>query len=150
MGTVIMSAALILGGTFAMYPAGVLSLLQIATIVICGLALYSLIMLPLFVPVMVKSFGAAKLVAVCLADKPQRVTEMNFHTLASTNSTFSYRESGLSAAYGTGTPVAGSGTSDTAPAAVRTPRPATASKHGRVRARHPAALRVFAVNIAIA
>lgn len=33
MGTVIISAAIILGGTFAtMYPSGVLSLLQIATI----------------------------------------------------------------------------------------------------------------------
>lgn len=60
MGTVIMSAAIILGGTFAaMYPAQVLSLLQIATIVICGLALYSLVMLPLFVPAMVKWFGQA-------------------------------------------------------------------------------------------
>ncbi|MBJ6362637.1 MMPL family transporter [Paenibacillus sp. GCM10012307] len=60
MGTVIMSAALILGGTFAaMLPSGVLSLLQIATIVLCGLFLYALVMLPLFVPVMVRVFGEA-------------------------------------------------------------------------------------------
>lgn len=58
MGTVIFSAAIILAGTFAaMLPAGVLSLLQIATVVIVGLALYSLVFLPFFVPVMVKLFG---------------------------------------------------------------------------------------------
>ncbi|MCL6573349.1 MAG: MMPL family transporter, partial [Bacillus sp. (in: Bacteria)] len=60
MGTVIISAAIILGGTFAaMMPSGVLSLLQIATILLIGLALYSLVVLPLFVPVMVKTFGEA-------------------------------------------------------------------------------------------
>ncbi|CAM3303777.1 MMPL family transporter [Paenibacillus lupini] len=60
MGTVIMSAALILGGTFAaMLPSGVMSLLQIATIVLCGLFLYALVMLPLFIPVMVRMFGKA-------------------------------------------------------------------------------------------
>ncbi|MFF2450258.1 MMPL family transporter [Neobacillus sp. NPDC058068] len=60
MGTVIISAAVILGGTFAaMMPSGVLSLLEIATILLIGLALYSLVMLPLFVPVMVKTFGVA-------------------------------------------------------------------------------------------
>ena len=38
MGTVIISATIILGGTFgAMLPSGVLSLLQIATVVIIGL-----------------------------------------------------------------------------------------------------------------
>ncbi|WP_201002561.1 MMPL family transporter [Paenibacillus glycanilyticus] len=60
MGTVIMSAAVILGGTFAaMLPSGVMSLLQIATIVLCGLFLYALVMLPLFIPVMVRMFGKA-------------------------------------------------------------------------------------------
>jgi len=60
MGTVIMSAALILGGTFAaMLPSGVMSLLQIATIVLIGLFLYALVMLPLFIPVMVRTFGEA-------------------------------------------------------------------------------------------
>lgn len=60
MGTVIMSAAVILGGTFAaMLPAGVMSLLQIATLVLCGLFLYALVMLPLFIPVMVRTFGEA-------------------------------------------------------------------------------------------
>lgn len=60
MGTVIISAVVILGGTFAaMLPSGVLSLLQIATTVLTGLVLYALLFLPLFVPVMVKLFGRA-------------------------------------------------------------------------------------------
>lgn len=60
MGAVIMSAAVILGGTFAaMLPSGVMSLLQIATMVLCGLFLYALVMLPLFIPVMVRTFGEA-------------------------------------------------------------------------------------------
>ncbi|QGQ47800.1 MMPL family transporter [Metabacillus sediminilitoris] len=60
MGTVIISAAIILGGTFAaMIPSGMLSLVQIASIVLTGLLLYALIILPLLVPVMVKTFGAA-------------------------------------------------------------------------------------------
>ncbi|MBP2001192.1 RND superfamily putative drug exporter [Paenibacillus shirakamiensis] len=60
MGTVILSAAVILGGTFAsMYPSGVMSMLQIATVVLSGLALYSLVILPFFIPVMVKTFGNA-------------------------------------------------------------------------------------------
>ncbi|MDX8366648.1 MMPL family transporter [Cytobacillus sp. IB215665] len=60
MGTVIISAALILGGTFAaMIPSGVLSLIQIATILLVGLLLYACVVLPLFIPVMVNTFGTA-------------------------------------------------------------------------------------------
>lgn len=60
MGTVILSAAIILGGTFAaMMPSGMLSLLQIASIVLIGLALYACLILPLFIPVLVKNFGEA-------------------------------------------------------------------------------------------
>jgi putative drug exporter of the RND superfamily len=60
MGTVIISAVIILGGTFAaMMPSGMLSLLQIASIVLVGLLLYAFVILPLFIPVMVKSFGQA-------------------------------------------------------------------------------------------
>ena len=60
MGTVIMSAAVILGGTFAaMIPSGVMSLMQIAAIVLCGLFLYTIVILPLFIPVMVRTFGEA-------------------------------------------------------------------------------------------
>ena len=59
-GTVIMSAAVILGGTFAaMMPSGVRTLLHIAVVVIFGLMMYALIMLPLFIPVMVRLFGEA-------------------------------------------------------------------------------------------
>lgn len=60
MGTVILSAAVILGGTFAsMYPSGVMSMLQIATVVLTGLFLYAVIILPFFVPMMVRVFGTA-------------------------------------------------------------------------------------------
>ncbi|CAM3433046.1 MULTISPECIES: MMPL family transporter [Saccharibacillus] len=60
MGTVILSAVLILSGTFAsMIPSGVLSMMQIATVVLAGLVIYALFMLPFFVPVMVKTFGKA-------------------------------------------------------------------------------------------
>ncbi|MCP3740874.1 MMPL family transporter [Rossellomorea sp. BNER] len=59
-GTVIISAVIILGGTFAaMMPSGMLSLLQIASIILIGLLLYAFIILPLFIPVMVKNFGQA-------------------------------------------------------------------------------------------
>ncbi|MEV3186045.1 MMPL family transporter [Paenibacillus larvae] len=60
MGTVIMSAAIILAGTFAaMLPSGVLSMLQIATVVLTGLLFYALIILPLFVPVLISLLGKA-------------------------------------------------------------------------------------------
>jgi len=60
MGTVIFSAVIILGGTFAaMLPSGVLSVMQIATVVLAGLVLYALIYLPLFIPMMVRMFGPA-------------------------------------------------------------------------------------------
>lgn len=60
MGTVIMSAAIILAGTFAaMLPSGVLSMLQIATVVLTGLLFYALVVLPLFVPVLIRLFGRA-------------------------------------------------------------------------------------------
>lgn len=58
MGGVIFSAVIILGGTFAaMLPSGMLSLVEIAVTVIIGLLLYAVIVIPLFVPVMVKLFG---------------------------------------------------------------------------------------------
>ncbi|UOQ94476.1 MMPL family transporter [Halobacillus shinanisalinarum] len=58
MGTVVITAAIILAGTFgAMMPSGVLSLIQIATIVITGLLLYGLIILPLLIPAITVSFG---------------------------------------------------------------------------------------------
>ncbi|MFX3616391.1 MAG: MMPL family transporter [Sporolactobacillus sp.] len=58
MGSVILSAVVILGGTFAaMIPSGMLSLVEIATVVIIGLILYAVLIIPLFVPVMVRLFG---------------------------------------------------------------------------------------------
>lgn len=58
MGGVIMSAALILGGTFAaLMPSGVLILGEIASVVIMGLILYVVIVLPMFIPVMAKMFN---------------------------------------------------------------------------------------------
>ncbi|HEX7064662.1 MAG TPA: MMPL family transporter [Bacillales bacterium] len=60
MGTVILSAAIILGGTFAaMIPSGVMALVEIATIIIAGLVVYNIFVLPLFIPVLVKTFGKA-------------------------------------------------------------------------------------------
>ncbi|WP_084243150.1 MMPL family transporter [Planomicrobium okeanokoites] len=57
MGTVIITAAIILAGTFgAMMPSGVLSLVQIATIVVTGLLLYGLVVLPLLIPAISVSF----------------------------------------------------------------------------------------------
>ncbi|MDX8364659.1 MMPL family transporter [Cytobacillus sp. IB215665] len=54
MGKVVISAATILCGTFAaMYPAGVLSLTQMATVVIIGLTLLTVIMLPVFIPALI-------------------------------------------------------------------------------------------------
>ncbi|MDQ0415983.1 RND superfamily putative drug exporter [Croceifilum oryzae] len=60
MGTVIISAAIILGGTFAaMIPSGMLSLMQIASIILTGLLLYTFVVLPFLIPVLVKNFGEA-------------------------------------------------------------------------------------------
>lgn len=60
MGTVILSAVIILAGTFAaMLPSGVLSLLQIATLILTGLFIYCFLMLPFFIPVMARTFDKA-------------------------------------------------------------------------------------------
>lgn len=58
MGTVIFTAAIILIGTFAaLYSSGALTLIQIATIVIIGLILYNILMLPIFIPSLLVTFG---------------------------------------------------------------------------------------------
>ncbi|MCG3402409.1 MMPL family transporter [Staphylococcus massiliensis] len=60
MGTVIMTACIILIGTVAaLYASGALTLMQIATVVIIGLILYNILMLPLFIPALVTTFGKA-------------------------------------------------------------------------------------------
>lgn len=58
MGSVIMTAAVILAGTFAaMMPSGVNTLMQVATVVIVGLLLYGLVILPLLIPAITVTFG---------------------------------------------------------------------------------------------
>ncbi len=53
-GGVVISAAVILGGTFAaLIPSGVLSLIEIAILVIVGLAALSFVMLPVFIPALI-------------------------------------------------------------------------------------------------
>ncbi|WP_017729276.1 MMPL family transporter [Halalkalibacterium ligniniphilum] len=53
-GGVVISAAIILGGTFAaLIPSGVITLIQVATVVIVGLILLSLVMLPIFIPALI-------------------------------------------------------------------------------------------------
>lgn len=50
-GGVVLSAALILGGTFAaLIPSGIVTLMQVAIFVLVGLVLLSFIMLPMFMP----------------------------------------------------------------------------------------------------
>ncbi|MCA1026667.1 MMPL family transporter [Cytobacillus kochii] len=50
-GGVVISAAIILGGTFAaLIPSGVITLIEVALVVIIGLIMLSLIMLPVLVP----------------------------------------------------------------------------------------------------
>jgi RND superfamily putative drug exporter len=60
-GTVIMSAALILGGTFVtMVPAGVKLLTQLAIAVVAGLIALSILLLPLFLPALIALPDAIK------------------------------------------------------------------------------------------
>ncbi|MBY8911477.1 MMPL family transporter [Bacillus sp. YC2] len=57
MGSVIMTAAIILAGTFAaMMPSGVTTLMEVATVVIIGLLLYGIIILPLLIPAIIVTF----------------------------------------------------------------------------------------------
>ncbi|MEK4762777.1 MMPL family transporter [Viridibacillus sp. FSL E2-0187] len=52
-GSVVLSAAIILGGTFAaLIPSGILTLIQVALVVIVGLVLMSLLLMPIFIPSM--------------------------------------------------------------------------------------------------
>ncbi|WP_258000524.1 MMPL family transporter [Bacillus sp. Marseille-P3661] len=53
-GGVVLSAALILGGTFAaLIPSGIVTLMQVAILVLIGLVLLSFIMLPVFLPALI-------------------------------------------------------------------------------------------------
>ncbi|MEC1635026.1 MMPL family transporter [Bacillus mojavensis] len=58
MGSVIITAAIILAGTFAaMMPSGVNTLMQVASVIIIGLLLYGLVILPLLMPAIIVTFG---------------------------------------------------------------------------------------------
>ncbi|WP_342566295.1 MMPL family transporter [Paenibacillus sp. FSL R7-0345] len=60
-GSVVLSAALILGGTFAaLIPSGVLTLIQVAIVVIIGLLLLSLIAMPILLPALIGLSGRFK------------------------------------------------------------------------------------------
>lgn len=55
-GGVVISAAIILGGTFAaLIPSGVITLIEVAMIVIIGLLLLSFVMLPILIPALLGS-----------------------------------------------------------------------------------------------
>jgi len=55
-GGVVISAAIILGGTFAsLIPSGVMTLIEVATTVIIGLFLLSFVMLPILIPALIGS-----------------------------------------------------------------------------------------------
>ncbi|SMO85621.1 MMPL family transporter [Melghirimyces algeriensis] len=63
-GSVVISAALILGLTFAsLYPSGVLTLVQIATVVIIGLILLAFVMLPILLPALMSLTQALRTVS---------------------------------------------------------------------------------------
>lgn len=58
MGSVIITAAIILAGTFAaMMPSGVNTLMQVASVIIIGPPLYGLVILPLLMPAIIVTFG---------------------------------------------------------------------------------------------
>jgi putative drug exporter of the RND superfamily len=58
MGSVIITASIILAGTFAaMIPSGVLTLVQVATVIIIGLLLYGIVILPLLIPAVTVTFS---------------------------------------------------------------------------------------------
>ena len=66
-GGVVLSAALILGGTFAaLIPSGIVTLMQVAILVLIGLVLLSFIMLPVFLPA---SLGLTKKLKNLLSKK---------------------------------------------------------------------------------
>ncbi|MFC4411804.1 MMPL family transporter [Chungangia koreensis] len=54
LGGVVISAAIILGGTFAaLIPSGIMTLIQVALVVIVGLALLSFVMMPILLPALI-------------------------------------------------------------------------------------------------
>jgi len=69
-GGVVISAAIILGGTFAaLIPSGVITLIEVATTVILGLFLLSFVMLPILLPALLGLVDRAKLLGTKMKDK---------------------------------------------------------------------------------
>jgi len=69
-GGVVISAAIILGGTFAaLIPSGVITLIEVATTVILGLFLLSFVMLPIFLPALLGLVDRLKRFGVKVKDK---------------------------------------------------------------------------------
>ena len=69
-GGVVISAAIILGGTFAaLIPSGVITLIEVATAVIIGLLLLSFVMLPILLPALLGLVDRAKLFGLKMKDK---------------------------------------------------------------------------------
>ncbi|MFJ5563219.1 MMPL family transporter [Lysinibacillus xylanilyticus] len=69
-GGVIISAAIILGGTFAaLIPSGIITLIEVAMTVILGLFLLSFVMLPIFIPALLSAVGRIRRIAIKNADK---------------------------------------------------------------------------------
>lgn len=69
-GGVVISAAIILGGTFAaLIPSGVITLIEVATTVIIGLFLLSFVMLPIFLPALLGLVDRLKRFSFKVKDK---------------------------------------------------------------------------------
>ena len=58
MGVVVITAVIILSGTFAaLFPSGIIILIQVASVIIFSLLFYAFIVLPLLIPAFVTTFG---------------------------------------------------------------------------------------------
>lgn len=67
---VIISAAFILGGTFAaLIPSGIITLIEVAMTVILGLFLLSFVMLPIFIPALLSAVDRNSRIGIKNVDK---------------------------------------------------------------------------------
>lgn len=72
MGGVILSAALILGGTFAaLIPSGIITLIQVAIAVVIGLVILAVFIMPMFIPA---CLGVAEKVEEFIANRKEKNT----------------------------------------------------------------------------
>lgn len=75
MGSVILGAAVILGGTFvALMPSGVITLIQVAMAVIIGLVILTFMMMPIFIPAW---FGLADKIKLLLANRKEKISNVH-------------------------------------------------------------------------